>query len=122
MKYVVDSTVLLAVARGNTSVIDQLSWYRRRDVGVPHPVLLDVHALVKDLAHPGTTKRWELLSAELKRVDWTEATTVKLLALQRADLDAITAAHALALDAQVLTTDSGRYAWVDGLRVEALYL
>lgn len=122
MKYVVDSTVLIAVARGNTSVIDQLSWYKRRDLGVPHPVLLDVHGVVKDLALPGTTKRWQLLSAELKRIDWTEATTVKLLALQRADLDAITAAHALALDAQVLTTDSGRYAWVDGLRVEAVFL
>lgn len=76
MKYVIDATILLVIARGHRAPIEQLSWYR--------PV------------------------------------TAKLLALGRTDLDAVTAAHALALDAHVLTTDPGRYAWVDGLRAEVI--
>lgn len=121
MKYVVDATVLLWIARGSITAIVQLGGYRRSELGVPHPVILDVAALVKELPMRCASKRWELLVSELPRAPWTNDATERLLALGRSDLDAVTAAHALALDAHVMTTDPGRYAWADGLRVEHVY-
>lgn len=120
MRYVLDSTVLMGIARGDRMLIERLSWYRKNHVGVPHPVLIDVHALVEALQSRGASKRWALLRPELIRIPWTDAVTARLLALGRNDLDAIVAAHALADDLHIVTTQPGRYAWADGVRVEQL--
>lgn len=120
MKYVVDSTVLIAIARGNRTVIEQFSWYKKHHIGVPQPVFVDVHESVGALGHRGAAKRWGLLAPELVRIAWTDAVTAKLIELERSDLDAIVAAHAIAADLLVVTTQPGRYAWVDGLRAEEL--
>jgi predicted nucleic acid-binding protein len=120
MKYIVDESVLIAVVRGNRTVIEQLHWHRKWELGTPQPVVLAVDALVKDLRLRGATKRWHLLLPDLPRLSWTDGVTDRLLGYARSDLDAITVAHALELDAHIVTIDPGRYSWADGLRVEEL--
>jgi len=49
MKYIVDESVLIAVVRGNRTVIEQLHWHRKWELGTPQPVVLAVDALVSGL-------------------------------------------------------------------------
>ena len=121
VKYIVDASVLLAVGRGDWLKIEMLGLHRKRDVAVPEPVVLRSAREVRALTKPSALRRWEMLMAEMPRVPWTKEVTDKLLELGvPGDLDAVTAAHALAHDATVLTTDRARYTAIPGLRIDEL--
>jgi predicted nucleic acid-binding protein len=124
MKYVLDRSLLLEVIRGNRTVIEVLSWYRKHDVVVPEPVVVSLTREAKLVGSPGARKRWELLIAELPRSAWTSAVTERLLTLDPPDgddlvaVDVLAAAYALAADAVLLTLAPARFKWVEGLRIE----
>lgn len=125
MKYVVDASVLLLVGRGDWLKIQKLGWYPKRDVAVPEPVVVYTRIEVRNIPKASAVERWSKLVAEMPRVPWTTAVTEKVLGLEppgglAVDLDAITAAHALANGAAVLTVEPARYEWLPALSVEEL--
>ena len=122
MKYVIDASVLLAVGRGEWLKIQMLGWHRKCDVAVPEPVVASTAFAVRSIPKPDAVKRWNLLMAEMPRVPWTLAVTEKALEIGASvtNLEAITAAHALAHDAKVLTMDPKPYAGIPNLRVDVL--
>lgn len=121
MKYIVDASVLVAVGQGEWLKIQMLGMHRKRDVAVPEPVVLRSAREVRTLTKPDAVRRFTMLMAEMPRVPWTKEVTDKLVELGvPGDLNAITAAHALAHDATVLTMDRARYASFAGLRVDEL--
>jgi predicted nucleic acid-binding protein len=120
VKYIVDASVLLAVARGEWVKIQLLGWHKKRDVAVPEPVVAHTAVEVRRIPKPAALERWTKLVDAMPRAVWTPAVTAKLLELAAADVDAITAAHALAFDAAVLTMDQQRYPRIEGLRVDEL--
>jgi hypothetical protein len=125
VKYILDASVLMMVGRGDRLKIGFLGWHRKCDVAVPEPVVLHTAIEVRRIPKVDAVKRWTMLVAEVPRVPWTSSVTDKVLAFEpppgaALDLDAITAAHALAHDATVLTVDRKPYAWISGLRVDEL--
>jgi predicted nucleic acid-binding protein len=122
VKYVVDASVLMMVGHGEWLKIQMLGWHKKRDVAVPEPVVVRTAVAVRSIPKPEAAKRWTLLMAEMPRVPWTTAVSEKLLELGASadDLDAVTAAHALAHDACVLTMAAAPYERFAGLRVDVL--
>jgi predicted nucleic acid-binding protein len=125
VKYIVDASVLLAVGRGQRLKIQFLGFHRKRDLAVPEPVVVYTGIEVRNIAKDDALMRWTMLVDQMPRVPWTSDVTKRVLALEppsglAVGLDAITAAHALALDATLLTVEEARYQWIEGLRVDEL--
>jgi hypothetical protein len=126
VKYIVDASILRMVGYGDHLKIQLLGWHRKCDVAVPEPVVVHSAAEVRKIPKADAVRRWKMLLAEMPRVPWTASVTDKLLAFERPagvtidDVDAITAAHALAHEATVLTMSRAPYAWIGGLRVDEL--
>jgi predicted nucleic acid-binding protein len=125
MLRVVDASVLLAIAKGNILVIQQLMLTRKGEVAVPEPVIVHTGIEVRSLTEHEAVERWQRVVDVMPRLPWTAEVTEALLDLEppsglAVDLDAITAAHAVAKKAAVFTREPERYAWIRRLRIEAL--
>lgn len=125
MLHVVDASVFLAVARGDCDVIHRLSMMRKGELSVPEPVILYTGIEVRSLPQFEAIERWTRFVEVMPRLAWNAEVTEALLDLEpppglAVDLDAITAAHAIARKAAVYTRESERYAWIRRLRIEAI--
>ena len=131
MTYVLDTNAVSALMRGSAAVVERLAATAPADVAVPQPVLAEIAYGIERLARSkrrvALQARFDLLCSELPRVDWTDTVSqmygrVKASLERRGtrieDFDAAIAAHALAVDATLVTADLDHMTRVPGLRVE----
>ena len=131
MIYVLDTNAVSALMKGNPAVVERLAATTPTDVAVPQPVLAEIafgiERLPRSKRRASLQARLDLVSAELPRAEWTDAVSqmfgrVKATLERRGtrieDFDAAIAAHALVLEATLVTADLDHMVRVPGLRVE----
>ena len=131
MIYILDTNALSALMKGSAAVVERLAATAPTDVAIPQPVIAEIASGIERLPRSkrraALQARFELISAELPRAEWTDAVsrmfgrikaTLERRGTRIEDFDAAIAAHALALDATLVTADLGHMIRVPGLRVE----
>jgi tRNA(fMet)-specific endonuclease VapC len=131
VKYLVDTNALSALMRGDRRAIERLARISKGSVALPQPVLAEIayglERLPRSKRKDRLTARYDLLRGELIRAAWTDEVSSRFgeikATLERhgeriEDFDAAIAAHALAIDAVLVTANVGHMARVPGLRVE----
>jgi tRNA(fMet)-specific endonuclease VapC len=129
--YLLDTNVYSALMKGVPAVVDRLAAVARDDVRVPQPVIAEIaygiERLPRSKRRTDLQGRFDLLRAELVRADWTDAVSeafgrIKATLEKRGqrieDFDAAIAAHAVALDATLVTSNLDQMIRVPDLRVE----
>jgi tRNA(fMet)-specific endonuclease VapC len=128
--YVLDTNVVSALMKGSAVVVERLAATAPADVALPQPVLAEIafgiERLPRSKRRAALQSRFDLISV-LPRAEWTDAVSqmfgrIKASLERRGtrieDFDAAIAAHALALDATLVTADVDHMIRVPGLRVE----
>ena len=131
MIYVLDTNAVSALMKGNPTVVERLAATTPAQVAIPQPVLAEIafgiERLPRSKRRTSLQTRFELISAELPRAEWTDAVSrmfgrVKATLERRGtrieDFDAAIAAHALALEATLVTANLDHMIRVPGLRVD----
>ena len=131
MIYVLDTNAVSALMKGTTAVIERLAATAPADISVPQPVLAEIafgiERLPRSKRRVALQSRFDLISAELPRAEWTDAVsqmfgrikaTLERRGTRIEDFDAAIAAHALALDATLVTANVDHMIRVPGLLVE----
>ena len=131
MTYVLDTNAVSALMKGNPAVVDRLATTTPANVAVPQPVLAEIafgiERLPRSKRRTSLQARLALVSAELPRAEWTDAVsqmfgrikaTLERRGTRIEDFDAAIAAHALALEATLVTANLDHLIRVPGLRVE----
>jgi len=129
--YVLDTNAVSALMKGTAAVVERLAASAPADVAVPQPVLAEIafgiERLPRSKRRAALQSRFDLISAELPRAEWTDAVSQLFgrikAALERRgtrieDFDAAIAAHALALEATLVTANLDHLIRVPGLLVE----
>lgn len=107
MTYVLDTNAVSALMKGDAAVVER--------------------RLPRSKRRAALQARFDLVCAEIRRAEWTDAVSqtygrVKATLERRGtrieDFDAAIAAHALALDATLVTTNLGHMAPIPSLRIE----
>ena len=117
--------------KGVPEVVDHLSRVGREAVRVPQPVFAEIayglERLPTSKRRADLQARFDLMCAELARADWTDEVSrafgrIKQVLERRGqrieDFDAAIAAHALALDATLVTANLKQMTRVPDLNVE----
>ena len=131
MKYVLDTNAVSALMKGDATMLKSLSAVGKREVGLPQPVLAEIaygiERLPRSKRREGLQERYELIRAELPRVEWTDAVSDAFGRIKAAlekkgtrieDFDAAIAAHALAFSATLVSANLDDMVRVPGLTVE----
>lgn len=131
MTYILDTNAVSALMKGETSVVERLAATAPADVAIPQPVLAEIAfglaRLPRSKRRAALQTRFDLVCAEILRAEWTDAVSqtfgrVKATLERRGtrieDFDAAIAAHALALDATLVTANLDHMTRVPGLRIE----
>ena len=131
MTYVLDTNAISALMKGTPAVVERLAATTPADVAIPQPVLAEIafgiERLPRSKRRTSLQARFDLVSAELPRAEWTDAVSRALgrikATLERRgtiieDFDAAIAAHALSLEATLVTANLDHMIRVPGLRVE----
>ena len=131
VRYVLDTNFVSALMKRDPHVIGKLRVVSSSTVAIPQPVLSEVIYGLQRL--PPSNKRsilhgrLELIRAEVSRLDWTDEVSEAFGTIKAAlekkgqrieDFDAAIAAHALALEAVLVTADRDHMARVPKLKVE----
>jgi tRNA(fMet)-specific endonuclease VapC len=129
--YVLDTNAVSALMKGSAAVVERLAATAPADVALPQPVLAEIafgiERLPRSKRRAALQARFDLIAAALPRTEWTDAVSQEFghikAALERRgtrieDFDAAIAAHALALDATLVTANVDHMIRVTGLRVE----
>jgi len=129
--YLLDTNAVSALMKGSVAVVERLAATKPADVAVPQPVLAEIafgiERLPRSKRRAALQSRFDLISAELPRAEWTDVVsqmfgrikaTLERRGTRIEDFDAAIAAHALALDAALVTANLGHMVRVPGLRVE----
>jgi tRNA(fMet)-specific endonuclease VapC len=129
--YVLDTNAVSALMKGSTAVVERLAAIKPADVAIPQPVLAEIAFGIERLSRSKRRAvlqaRFDLLCSELPRAEWTDLVSqmygrVKATLERRGtgieDVDAAIAAHALALDATLVTANLDHMTRVPGLRTE----
>lgn len=129
--YVLDTNAVSALMKGTPAVVDRLTALAPDEVAIPQPVIAEIafgiERLPRSKRRTFLQARFDLVSAGLRRVEWTDAVSLafgrtKALLERRGtrieDFDAAIAAHALALEATLVTANLDHMIRVPGLRVE----
>ncbi len=131
MTYVLDTNAVSALMKGAAAVIDRFAAADPGAVTIPQPVLAEIafgiERLPRSKRRAALQARFDLVASELPRADWTDAVShaygrIKAALERRGmrieDFDAAIAAHALALDAVLVTANVDHMTRVPGLRIE----
>ena len=131
MKYVLHTNVLSALLKGERNAVDRLKSMDRSQVSIPQPVIAEIeHGIARLYQKKRKTllkERWKLFLNELNTVPWTDEVsaqfgTVKAFLERRGmeieDFDAAVAAHALANDAVLVTSDRSHMRRIKKLKTE----
>jgi tRNA(fMet)-specific endonuclease VapC len=129
--HLLDTNAVSALMKGSPAAVDRLAALAPSEVAIPQPVLAEIAYGIERLPRSRRRRdleaRFELVSSEIPRADWTNAVSRTFgrikAALERRgtrveDFDAAIAAHALALDATLVTANLGHMIRIPGLRVE----
>lgn len=130
MTYILDTNAISALMKGHAAVVERLAETVPAEVAVPQPVLAEIafgiERLPRSKRRAALQARLDLLCAELPRAEWTDVVSqtygrVKAVLERRGtrieDFDAAIAAHAVALDATLVTANVDHMMRVPGLRV-----
>lgn len=131
MRYLLDTTTVSFLMRGEPAVRERLTSRSRADVLLCQPVVAEIEyglaRLPRSARKVRLRRRFDIVLAELARADWTDEVSRAFGAI-RADLerrgirledfDTAVAAHAVALDATLVTDNVAHMARVRGLRLE----
>ena len=131
MIYVLDTNAVSALMKGTAAVVERLAATAPADVAVPQPVLAEIafgiERLPRSKRRTALQSRFDLISTELPRAEWTDAVsqmfgrikaTLERRGTRIEDFDVAIAAHALALDATLVTANLGHMLKVPGLLIE----
>jgi tRNA(fMet)-specific endonuclease VapC len=131
MIYVLDTNAVSALMKGTPAVVERLAATAPAEVAIPQPVLAElafgIERLPRSKRRTSLQARFDLVSAELPRAEWTDAVSqafgrIKAMLERRGtrieDFDAAIAAHALSLEATLVTANLDHMVRVPGLRVE----
>lgn len=131
MKYLLDTNAVSALMKGAVPVVERLASIGPAEIAIPQPVIAEIafgiERLPRSKRRTALQARFDLIGTELGRVEWTDAVShaygrVKASLERRGhrieDFDAAIAAHALALDATLVTANLDHMTRVPGLRVE----
>jgi tRNA(fMet)-specific endonuclease VapC len=129
--YVLDTNAVSALMKGTPAVVERLAATAPAEVAIPQPVLAEmafgIERLPRSKRRTSLQARFDLVSAELPRAEWTDAVSqafgrIKAMLERRGtrieDFDAAIAAHALSLEATLVTANLDHMVRVPGLRVE----
>jgi tRNA(fMet)-specific endonuclease VapC len=129
--YVLDTNAVSALIKGTPAVVERLAATARAGVAIPQPVLAEIafgiERLPRSKRRTSLHARFDLVCAELPRAEWTDAVsqafgrikaTLKRRGTRIEDFDAAIAAHALSLEATLVTANLDHMVRVPGLRVE----
>ena len=131
MIYVLDTNAVSALMKGTPAVVERLAATAPAEVAIPQPVLAEIafgiERLPRSKRRTSLQARFDLVSAEVPRAEWTDAVSqafgrIKAMLERRGtrieDFDAAIAAHALSLEATLVTANLDHMVRVPGLRVE----
>ena len=131
MIYVLDTNAVSALMKGTPAVVERLAATAPAEVAIPQPVLAEIafgiERLPRSKRRTSLQARFDLVSAELPRAEWTDAVSqafgrIKAMLERRGtrieDFDAAIAAHALSLEATLVTANLDHMIRIPGLRVE----
>ena len=131
MIYILDTNAVSALMKGTPAVVERLAASAPADITVPQPVLAEIafgiERLPRSRRRALLQSRFDLVSAGLPRAEWTDAVsqafgrikaTLERRGTRIEDFDAAIAAHALALEATLVTANVDHMARVPGLLVE----
>jgi tRNA(fMet)-specific endonuclease VapC len=117
--------------KGEASVVERLAAIAPADVAIPQPVLAEIafglERLPRSKRRAALQARFDLVCVEIPRAEWTDAVSqtygrVKATLERRGtrieDFDAAIAAHALAVDATLVTANRDHMIRVPALRIE----
>jgi tRNA(fMet)-specific endonuclease VapC len=129
--YILDTNAVSALMKGTVAVVERLAAESPAEVAVPQPVIAEIafgiERLPRSKRRAALQARFDLLCTELPRAEWTDVVsqaygrikaTLERKGTRIEDFDAAIAAHALALDATLVTADLDHMARVPGLHVE----
>ncbi len=131
MKYVLDTNTVSFLMRGDVDVSRELTSHERTDVFLPQPVVAEIEYGLSRLPRSARKKRlaerFEMVRGEIQRAIWTDEVS-RAFGVTQADLerrgvrledfDVTVAAHALALNATMVTDNVAHMKRVATLRVE----
>jgi tRNA(fMet)-specific endonuclease VapC len=131
VSYILDTNVVSALMKGRPRVIEKLEKIERNDVLLPEPVLAEIAYGIARLPRSKRKDKLVELFGSIRRMfgraTWDDAVTDHFARTKAAleargnrigDFDIAVAAHALALDAVLVTANRSHLARVPGLRVE----
>jgi len=117
--------------KGAPAVVSRLARTAPADISVPQPVLAEIAygiaRLPRSRRRAQLQARFDLVRAGLGRAEWSDAVSEAFGRIKSAlearghrieDFDAAIAAHAVAVDATLVTADTEHRNRVPGLRVE----
>jgi tRNA(fMet)-specific endonuclease VapC len=126
-----DTNAVSALMKGDAGVVARLGAVPRSEVAVPQPVLAEIEygleRLTRSARRERLRKRFELIKAELQRIEWTDEISeafgrIKALLERKGerieDFDAAVAAHAVGVGAVLVTANVKHMIRVSGLRLE----
>ena len=131
MSFVLDTSVVSALMRGESSVVERLKAVASDRVSVPRPVFAEIEYGIE--RRPRSRRRdllrgrYELVAKELRRAPWTDEVSrwfgIVKAGLERTgerleDFDVAIAAHALATGATLVTANHDHMARIPGLKIE----
>jgi tRNA(fMet)-specific endonuclease VapC len=129
--YVLDTNAVSALMKGSAAVVERLAATEPANVAIPQPVLAEItygiERLPRSKRRTALQARFDLICSELPRAEWTDAISqaygrIKASLERRGtkieDFDAAIAAHALALNATLVTANLDQMTRVPGLRIE----
>jgi tRNA(fMet)-specific endonuclease VapC len=131
VKYVLDTNTLSFAMGGDAVVCERIVSHDRTDVLLPQPVIAEVRyglaRLRKSKKRERLTRRFGMFLGELPRATWTDEVSrmfgsikaeLERGGIRIEDLDVAIAAHALALDATLVSDNLAHMRRIPDLRVE----
>lgn len=131
MKYVLDTNTLSFAMAGDPAVCGRILSRSRTDVLLPQPVVAEVQyglaRLRRSKKRERLTRRLQVFLGELPRAVWTDDVSrtfgsikaeLERAGIRLEDMDLAIAAHALALDATLVSDDMAHMSRIPDLRIE----
>lgn len=131
MKYVLDTNTLSFAMGGDATVCERIVSHGRTDVLLPQPVIAEIQyglaRLRKSKKRERLTRRFGVFLGELTRAVWTDEVSrafgrikarLEREGIRIEDLDVAIAAHALALDATLVSDNVAHMSRITDLRIE----
>jgi tRNA(fMet)-specific endonuclease VapC len=129
--YLLDTNAVSALMKATPAVVDRLAGTNRAEVAMPQPVVAEIAFGIERLPHSKRRaelqQRFDLVCAEIARAEWTDEISqaygrIKAMLERRGqrieDFDAAIAAHAMALDATLVTANLGHMTRIPGVKIE----